>query len=193
MEKPVKKQAKIKIYDLNVYYETDHRNIKYPRLEFKTGKLFLVLPKNYKKENELIEKHKKWIYEKSLMINTAKKDAGKKKIKPKEDKELKNFVNALAEKFSNEIGVGIKEIRFRKLKSKWGSCSAEKILTFNTWLKYLPNNLIKYIVLHEIAHLKQKKHNEEFWSILSGKFKNYQKNEKELLSYWFLVQDLIGK
>jgi len=50
-----------KIYDLEIDYETDYREIKHPRLEFKTGRLFLVLPKNYKEEHNLIEKHKEWI------------------------------------------------------------------------------------------------------------------------------------
>ena len=179
------------LYDLNVGYETDYRNVKHPRLEFRTGKLLLVLPKNYKKENELIEKHKGWIYTKSLFIEFAKKDAEKRIIKNKDDKEFKHFVHSQVKKFSKEIGVKPGEIRFMKLKSKWGSCSVKKRLTFNLSLKYLPENLIKYIVFHETVHLKEKDHNEKFWKIISGKFKNYQKNEKELLTYWFLVQDLI--
>ena len=180
-----------KIYDLEIDYETDYREIKHPRLEFKTGRLFLVLPKNYKEEHNLIEKHKEWIYKKSLIIEIAKKDAKKKIVKPKDDKGLKSFVHALVKKFSKEIGVETKQIRFMKLKSKWGSCSVKKRLTFNILLKYLPENLIRYIVFHEVVHLREKDHNTRFWGMISHKFKNYQKNEKELLAYWFLVQDLI--
>ncbi len=187
----MKKQTQL--YDLNVGYETEYRNVKHPRLEFKTGKLLLVLPKNYGKENELIEKHKDWIYKKSLFIEFAKKAAEKRIIKNKDDKEFKNFVHSQVKKFLKEIGVKPEEIRFMKLKSKWGSCSIKKRLTFNTLLKYLPENLIKYIVFHETVHLKEKNHNDCFWKIISQKFKNYQKNEKELLTYWFLVQDMIEK
>ena len=189
MEKTMENQTKI--YDLEIDCETDYRNIKHPRLEFKTGRLFLVLPKNYKEEHNLIEKHKEWIYKKSLIIELAKKDAKKKIVKPKDDKELKSFVHALVKKFSKEIGVETKQIRFMKLKSKWGSCSVKKRLTFNILLKYLPENLIKYIVFHEVVHLREKDHNKRFWDMIFHKFKNYQKNEKELLAYWFLVQDLI--
>lgn len=186
--------AKFKIYDSEIEYRTDHRNVKYPRLEFKTGKLLLVLPKNYKKEIELIEKHKKWIYKKNLIINLAKKEAVKKKIRAKDEEELKNFVINLAKKFSEKMGVEINKIYFKKLKSKWGSCSPRKNLTFNTLMKYLPESLIKYVVFHEVAHLKEKNHNDRFWSWITKKFRDYPKKEKELLVYWFLVQDiLIGR
>jgi len=185
-------EKQINIYNLKIDYETDYRNIKHPRLEFKTGKLLLVLPKNYKKENELINRHKNWIYEKSLIIELAKKDAEKKIVNPKEDKELKNFVYYLIEKYSKETGTLPEQVHFRELKSKWGSCGSKR-LTFNTLLRYLPENLIKYIVFHEIVHLKEKNHNDEFQKIISRKFKNYRENEKELLTYWFLIQDLTGK
>ena len=189
----MKKQAIIKqtiIHDLKIDYETEHRKIKHPRLEFKTGKLLLVLPENYGKEKQLMEKYRNWIYKKNLIIELAKKDAEKKIVNPKEDKELKDFVHYLIKKYSKETGVESKDVCFRKLKSKWGSCGSKR-LTFNTLLKYLPENLIKYIVFHEVVHLREKDHNKRFWDTIFHKFKNYQKNEKELLAYWFLVQDSI--
>jgi hypothetical protein len=183
----------IRIYDLDMEYEVDYRNIKYPRIEFKTGRLFLVLPKNYEEASELIEKHKEWIYEKSLAIEAARNSAKDIEIESKSESELKNFVNALVEKFSNETKVGSKEIHFRELKSKWGSCSVKGRLTFNLLLRYLPNDLIEYVVFHEVLHLKERNHNERFWNIISSRFENWQEKEKELLVYWFLTQDLIRK
>lgn len=183
----------IKIYDLDIGYEVDYRNIKHPRIEFKTGRLLLILPKNYGEANELIEKHKKWIYEKTFVIEAAKNSAKGIEIEPKSESELKIFVSALVEKFSNEIKVGSKEIRFRELKSKWGSCSAKGRLTFNLLLRYLPDDLIEYIVFHEVLHLTERNHNERFWNIISSRFENWQEREKELLIYWFLTQDLLKK
>ena len=182
---------KIKIYDLNLEYETDYRSIKYPRLEFKTGKLLLVLPKNYGEEKNLIEKHKEWIYKKSLIIDLAKKEAKNKKIKPIHEKRFKDLVVNLAKKFSKEMDVKINKIYFKNLKSKWASCTPKRNLTFNILARYLPKSLIKYIVLHEIVHLKEKKHNAEFWKLIARKFRDYERKEKELLAYWFYVRDLI--
>ncbi len=180
----------VKIHDREIEYEIDYRNIKYPRLEFKTGKLLLVLPKNYKDERKLIEKYKDWIYKKSLIIEEAKKKAKKRKIEERSEEELKNIIEELAKKFAKELKVNINKIYFKKLKSKWGSCSNKGNLSFNILLKYLPYDLIKYVVFHEIVHLKEKRHNKKFWEIISKKFKDYEQKEKDLLIYWFLIQEL---
>lgn len=180
----------IRIRNLDIGYTTDYRDVKYPRLEFKTGNLLLVLPEDYQNEINLIEKHKGWIYKKSLMINLARKEGKEKQIKLGDKTDTKDFIIILVEKFSREIGTKVDKIYFRELKSKWGSCSPKRRLTFNTLLKYLPENLIKYVVFHEIVHLKERYHNGRFWSIISQKFKNYKKNEKELLIYWFLIKDI---
>jgi len=183
---------RIKIHDLDVEYETDYRNVKYPRLEFKTGRLLLVLPKNYREETKLLEKHRDWIYKKGLMIKLAKKEAKKKKIEARSEEELKDFIYALIREFSKDLGVELNKIYFRELRSKWGSCSVKKNLTFNTLLRYLPEDLIRYVVFHEVVHLKEKKHNERFWKYIREKFGDYQKKEKDLLVYWFLVQDILS-
>ncbi len=51
-------EKQVRLSGSNIKYEIVHRSIKYPRLEFKTGKLLLVLPENYnykEKERELFE------------------------------------------------------------------------------------------------------------------------------------------
>ncbi|MBU3965756.1 MAG: M48 family metallopeptidase [Euryarchaeota archaeon] len=78
------------------------------------------------------------------------------------------------------------------MKSKWGSCSPKKNLTINTLLKYLPEEIIEYVIFHEMAHLIERKHNEKFWKIISNKFQNYEENEKELFEYWFLIRTVVN-
>ena len=178
----MKKESKI--FDSEIKYTIDFRKVKYPRLEFRTGQLHLILPLNYKKEKSLLEKHKRWIKEKEKIIKKALIDSKKKKIKEKQLNELKKLIL----KYCRENKINLDKIYFRKMKSKWASCSIKKNLTFNTLLRYLPNFLIKYVAFHEITHLKEKKHNERFWKIIKKEFKDYQKKEKELLVYWFLIQ-----
>ncbi|HLC33234.1 MAG TPA: M48 family metallopeptidase, partial [Candidatus Nanoarchaeia archaeon] len=68
-----------------------------------------------------------------------------------------------------------------------------KNLMVNSLLRYLPVHLIDYVVYHEIAHLKERKHNERFWKIIKGKYKDNQKMEEELFLYWFLVQERLNE
>lgn len=169
-------------------YEVVHRDIKYPRLEFKTGKLILILPRNYKDYEIFIEKHEKWIGKKKNFIETALIESESKKLIERSLIEFKSLIYTLTRSISKELELKINNIYFRKMKTKWGSCSSKKNLTINTLLRYLPENLIEYVIFHEIIHLIEKKHNEQFWKIISQKFKDYPKMEKELFVYWFLLQ-----
>ena len=185
---------KAKTRELNVEYQIDYRNIKYPRLEFKTGSLLLILPKNYKNEKDLIEKHKQWVYCKDFIIRTALKTAKNKELNlDRTDEELKQLVYSFAKDFIKDFNFKINNIYFRKMKTKWGSCSSQRNLTINTLLKYLPEELIEYVIFHEMAHSWERRHNERFWKAMSREFKDYEKREKELLVYWFLVQKLIAR
>lgn len=54
--------------------------------------------------------------------------------------------------FAEEMGLSFKTIRFRKMKRRWGSCSKEGVITYNTLLMQLPPELVDYTVVHELAH-----------------------------------------
>lgn len=186
--------GRARIHDQGIEYETVYRDVKYPRLEFKTGDLLLVLPRKYKDPEGLIEKHKNWIYKKNHLIESALKEAKGKTLDFKRtDEELRDLVCSHVRNTSDELGRNINKIVFRRMRSKWGSCSSKKNLTINSLLKYLPGNLIGYVIFHEMAHLIERKHNERFWKIIEEKFSDHQKKEKDLLVYWFLIQKAIKK
>ena len=74
------------------------------------------------------------------------------------------------------------------MKTKWASYSQKGNLTINALLKYLPERLVRYVVFHEMIHSIEKRHNENFWKIITKKYINYEEMEKALLMYWFLIQ-----
>jgi predicted metal-dependent hydrolase len=174
-----------------IQYTLDYRNVKHPRLEFKTGTLLLILPKHYKSEKQTLEKYQKCIQKKQLTINKALEEAKTKAInQTKTEKELRTLVTQTAQNYQTELNTKINKIYFRKMKTKWASHSKNGNLTINTLLKYLPENVIEYIIYHEIAHSIERKHNEKFWNLISKKFKDYPTKEKDLLTYWFLIQKM---
>lgn len=165
-------------------YKVSYRDIKYPRIEFGSGKLHFILPFNHEPE-ALYEKHKKWILKKIEFIENCIKEASNAEAVERTEGEFKDLIYSFVKKASKELGAEINKIFFRMMKTKWASCSKKRNLTINKLMKYLPEKLLKYIVFHEIAHLKQKRHNDIFWEIISRKFNNYEDLEKELFIYWF--------
>jgi len=179
---------KADVNDSKIKYKVVYRKIKYPRLEFKTGELLLVMPLGRDHE-KLIEKHKDWIHEKQSLIKNTLKEAKNKKLELKRtNQDFEEIAYGSVDIFSKELGVKVNKVYFRRMNSKWGSCSSNKNLTLNTDLKFLPRKLIEYVIFHEISHLRERRHSKRFWDLISMRYKNYSKNEKDLFAYWFLLQ-----
>ncbi len=74
-------------------------------------------------------------------------------------------------------------INFRKTKRQWGSCSAKNRLSFNTGLIKLPLDVIQYVIIHELTHIKHKHHQKAFWQEVEHYSPNYKELEQQLKDY----------
>lgn len=170
-------------------YLVIYRDIKHPRLEYKTGTLTLILPKTVRNPELILKKYQNWIRRKQQAIADALEEAKTRAIiQNRTEKELRALVNMLVQTYQKELGITINKVFIRKMKTKWASYSRNGNLTVNALLKYLPQNLIEYIIYHESAHVIERKHNQKFWSLITKKFPDYPNKEKDLLTYWFSIQ-----
>ncbi|HEX7468345.1 MAG TPA: M48 family metallopeptidase [Methanobacterium sp.] len=184
---------RVKIYDLELDYEVFHRDVKYARLELKTGNLQVIMPRGYKNHQQLVEKHKKWIYKSVCQIKNTQKEAKYKTLElNRREEEFRELVISYVKNISRDLEVNVNRVYFRRMKSRWGSCSSRKNININTLLRYLPDEMVEYIVFHEIAHLRVMKHDKKFWKIIAGRFYDYKDKEKELKVYWIAVKNLEG-
>jgi len=105
--------------------------------------------------------------------------------------ELKQVVTSFLDKYSKELRISYnnKKVIIRMQQTKWASCTSKNYLNFNLKSIMLPLELIEYVVLHEILHLKQKKHNYLFWKKLGEFFPDYEEKEMQLLGFWFLIRE----
>lgn len=74
----------------------------------------------------------------------------------------------------------INHVRLKNNQSNWGSCSSNRNLNFSTRLLFAPFDVIDYVIVHELAHLKELNHSPRFWSIVSAIMPNYKDKEKWL-------------
>ena len=83
-------------------------------------------------------------------------------------KELaKEYLPKRVEHFEEKMGLKCKMVRFRKMKRRWGSCSSEGVITFNTNLLKRDKSFIDEVVVHELAHLVHFNHSRAFYELLS--------------------------
>lgn len=85
--------------------------------------------------------------------------------------------------WAEEMNLTPTDIRFRKTKRQWGSCSGKNVLSFNTMLMKLPLDVIQYIIVHELAHIRHKHHQKEFWQLVETYLPDYKRRIKELKNY----------
>ena len=79
------------------------------------------------------------------------------------------------EKFSQKLNVDIPKIILKRmLKSRWASLTRKKSINFNMSLIKAPQDVIDYIVLHEICHLKIKGHSHHYWDLVYRYLPDYQ-------------------
>jgi len=169
-------------------YEIIYRNICYPRIELKTGKPVLILPFGYSPE-ELLEKHRTWLEKKMAFVTECITEGKRMKLENHSMSKFRTLVFAYVEQLSREVGQAPKAIFFRTMRSKWASLSSQGNLTVNTIMRYLPEYLIEYVIFHELAHFKEKRHNARFWSFIASRYKDYEEMERKLLVAWFAIHE----
>ena len=74
----------------------------------------------------------------------------------------------------------INSVRLKNNKSNWGSCSTNHNLNFSTRLLFAPEPVLDYVVIHELAHLKEMNHSPRFWDIVRQVMPDYKLKEKWL-------------
>lgn len=79
----------------------------------------------------------------------------------------------------------LSEVRFRKMKSQWGSCAPyRRVLCFNTWLVFSPTECIEEVVVHELCHLKEASHNARFHALMEYYLPDYKERNRKLRQYF---------
>lgn len=95
-------------------------------------------------------------------------------------KEAKSAIIHCADRFCNQLGIEYKRISVKDQKSRWGSCSSKKNLNFNWRLVLAPNEVMEYVVAHEVAHLKHMNHSQSFWSCVEELYPSYKSSVRWL-------------
>ena len=125
----------------------------------------------YDSECFLLSKSK-WIHKQILKLSKIQRVSNQ--IKPDEYKlqKFKIYIRKRIMIFSEIHNLKFKNLNFKWMRSRWGSCSQINNISLNYWIYFLPIELQDYILLHELVHIKVKNHSKLFWFELDNICKN---------------------
>ena len=81
--------------------------------------------------------------------------------------QLRDLLPSLLEKWEPQVGVRVAEVRIKKMKTRWGTCSRDaRRIWLNLELVKKPVSCLEFIVVHEMVHLIERGHNEQFRDLM---------------------------
>ena len=105
--------------------------------------------------------------------------------------QIKQKFQEKTRKFAAQMGVTYGRITIRAQRTRWGSCSSKGNLNFNYLLYYLPEELMDYVVIHELAHRKHMNHSSYFWREVERYCPDYRQRRARLRDV--RIADLTGE
>ena len=105
---------------------------------------------------------------------------------------IKNLINERAASFAAVMGVSFGKITVRSQKTRWGSCSSAGNLNFNCLLALCPSEVIDYVVVHELCHLRHMNHSRAFWNEEANYFPGYAEQKDWLKRHQSEIMRKLG-
>lgn len=104
-------------------------------------------------------------------------------------KEIKRHLGGRLATLAKRHEFQYNKVSYRNQKSRWGSCSAQNNISLNMKLYFLPPELMDYVLVHELAHTREKNHGPAFWKILITLFGEDKTRDlrKKLKTYEYLL------
>ena len=128
-----------------------------------------------REKQDWIEKHQKAIKDRENSRREMTEQERREGIE-----RAKQILPARIQYYAKIMGVTYGRITLREQKTRWGSCSSKGNLNFNWKLALMPDEILDYVVVHELAHRMEMNHSDKFWKIVENVLPDYRERRKWL-------------
>lgn len=90
-------------------------------------------------------------------------------------------------RLAKERGFELNRVLVKSQRTRWASCSKQKIISLNLKLLFIPEDLIRYVLIHELCHTVNMNHSREFWAHLKYHEPDYLMKDEKLRAAWRFV------
>ncbi len=85
---------------------------------------------------------------------------------------------------AREFGFSYERMVIRRQRTRWGSCSVRGTISLNACLLFLPPPVVRYLLIHELAHTRHMNHSRRFWQCVAGCCPEYRRLDRLLIEGW---------
>lgn len=162
-----------------IEYHIEYGRVKNLYIHIRDGKVLVKAPRFITKKYiaEVVEQKRKWILKKLEETKNATKE---REYTKKDLENLKTKLEYIFPELIKQTKLVPNKIRIRNIKYAWGSCSSNKNITINLKLVDKTEEEIRYVILHELCHLKYMNHSNRFWNLVEKYMPNYKEIRKKL-------------
>lgn len=188
MAKEVCYLNKIVLDNKEYEYIIQYKRIKNIYMRVKDNKIYISSPKkvSIKEIERFIIQKEKWILnviKKQEEYKDREKEIEARRVKKYTDEEFLNIIKVNVDKYSSLMNLFPNKVKIKDMKYAWGSCTSNKNISFNSELIYFEKEIIEYVIVHELSHLKYMNHQKEFWNLVERYIPNHKYLRKELKMY----------
>ena len=136
--------------------------------------------------------HKNWVLKKLAekerqdmkleKYNISKESAKKHKM------EAKNKITKMVAARAKEFRIRYKKIRISNARKRWGSCSTKGTISINWRLTFAPKEILDYVIVHELLHLKHMNHSKRYWQAVEGIVPDYKEHKRWLKEHEYVLK-----
>ncbi|WP_245697869.1 M48 family metallopeptidase [Haloplanus vescus] len=160
------------VVDKHKSYES-HRE-KVPDRTFEAGEQFPFL--GVDRELVIEPRQRNAMDEETIMLrqSAVEQSSVKRALENFYRREAREYLTGRADDYAEKMGVAYEKIELRNQRTRWGSCSTSGTISLNWRIIMAPSEIVDYLVVHELAHLTEQNHGEEFWQLVSEFVPEYQ-------------------
>ena len=151
--------------------------------KYENGDIFLYLGSEYSLKIKKSYRDNIYIKDKNLIVevkNVLAINNIKNNIKNWYISESKKYLTKTNSYYEILIGVKSNKLLFGQYKSKWGSCNSKKTISYDWRIIMAPFEVIHYLIIHELCHIKYPNHSIYFWKYVEKYMINYKIQKKWL-------------
>ena len=153
--------------------------------EYKTGEKYFIFGQEYELNVEERLKNKVFIENNKINIYVKDEQQNREKIFNSAIRKLLiDKCKLFIEKYEPIMNVKVKELRIKKMKTRWGTCNieAQRIWINQELIKY-PIECLEHIIVHEMTHLLEINHTPRFYNLLETYYTTYKENDKVIKEF----------